>query len=487
MHKVGIIRAAFVLLLLPGIAIPAEIGNGPQRYTDVYNFFSLTPPPGWRAKVLDSPSSKVKFYPVGTDVARKASIFVVVNPAGLQRSLKEVSDARLRQLRKLGGSNIVNRAITFEQSPCRLLSATLNGRGIALKSYIFSKYNRAYTIMCTVPLSRLDEFQPLVNRAIQSFTCILPDDYIQQVDASPPKVASRSELSVFDVKESFGLLAEKDYPGAIGGKLNFAELTVQNTGSRPIEIGGEFRLLMDAGADCWHQFALGTINTNEFDVSENSILRYGMGASTMAAKTSGRQAITLIFHGMRRVVTDTTAEKKGIDLSQWWPQQVAPGETVKLKWPTFWFSDMDADPLAVDGPKLRCAARSYYTWLDLSSGKLRIIPAEDDALLKLVRDEREQIGLRCAAMAWLALSGRENVKYLLPYIKTGTKSRSLEFRAMQAIVVWGRADVLDKAYDLWRNHQLAESLDYDICRYLSWSALDHASELITKIKLGGRR
>jgi len=446
------------------------------NYTDIYNFFSLDVPDGWQTRIFSSPSSKVKFRAPAIDGHPGASLLVFVNPAGPRKSLQADTDSRLAKLRKLGAVNIVSRTITFQDVPCSHITAELPSRSTIFESYMFSRYNRAYTIVAAVPLRSGEHNRDTVKKMMASFKSIPPDDFTEPAAARPE----------FGIRESVHILNEDDYPGAVGGRLNFIELTLQNTGGNSIEVGNCFRVYMNSSTNDWNQFALAAVSTNGLHVSEEAFLRYGMGASSMALKRSGRQSIMLFFRHMKRVVNDSTAEKLKINLDAWWPRKIAPGKTVTIKWPTFWFSNLDHKPLAIAGPRLKCNGKTRYTWLDMKNGRLRLIDGDGESLLKVLHDKKEEIGLRCAVIAWLMQTDPANAEYLLPYIEKGARPRILSFRAMQALAVWGRPQDLDAAYTLWKEHRMAECLDYDCYRYLSWSALDRASELITAVKLGGR-
>ncbi len=352
---------------------------------------------------------------------------------------------------------------------------TLPKRDISISSYLFSKYGRAYTIILTSSLSDRDKVESMFATVMEGFQCVPPDDFMEPL-----------QKPAFDLDIDCTLLDTNSYPGVVGGKLNYVELKIHNKGSKPIEMGNHFRVLMNKDSDSWNQFALAAISTNGMRVSNAAFLRYGLGCATMSLKKQGDQSLLLFFQGMRNVVNDGTATKKKINLNQWWPEKVAPGRTVAIKWPTFWFSDTDDVPQAIVGPELRCGSTNYYSWLEIGTHKVRLVTANTKSLLEILNSGKEPIGLRCATIGWLLNLNPANTKYLRVYLKDGAFGKSLNFRAMQAVMIWGSAKDLDYAYSLWKSKKLAKCLDYDFPRYLSWSHLARAGQLVAEVKLGGR-
>ena len=290
--------------------------------------------------------------------------------------------------------------------------------------------------------------------------------------------------TTLDVTLSCQMLDADDYPGVKVGTLFFIELTLKNNSNQDVHIGDYFRVLMTQERDAWNQFALAVVATNNLHVADSSHLRYGMGSATLVMYNAAEKS--LLFNLQGNLISDISPERKGIDLREWWPAKLEAGTVTKLKWPVFWFSDTKDRPLCLAGPLLKADASAYYPWLDIRSGKGRLIPADTSSLLSILRNNSEPIGLRCASVRWLLECDPKKDTELLPYVQGNATPEALAFRAMQGLIIWGSESTLDDVFALWKARKLRSSLDKNLHNYLSWSELDHAKVLIKRVKANER-
>lgn len=277
-----------------------------------------------------------------------------------------------------------------------------------------------------------------------------------------------------------------NYKGIVIGKLYLINMEIRNLTGREYQIGDYFRTVMREKDTPWDQFSMAASGRTQLDGAIDR-QRYGSDATTIAQMEGPDNLIGLQFQGTNDLMQDTTFQRQNIELRAWWPRLLPAMATVTIRWPTFWFSDSSDTPRFLAGPSFSLGQEKWHCWVNVETHEVREIPAESQALRTIIASESEPLGLRCAAVRWLLECDIKNEKDLLPYLHRKGTPDALAVCAMQALMIWGSADAIDKILDSWKTRSLLPFLDDKNTKdYFTWSHHANAAVAVKKIESNER-
>jgi hypothetical protein len=272
------------------------------------------------------------------------------------------------------------------------------------------------------------------------------------------------------------------YKGVKVGEPFLFNIHFSNNSEKEYQIGDYFRVLMNLEGSSWNQFTMASCGATLLAADDNN-LKYGSGAEIVTGVDGTGSFFTITFGGNQ--ITDHT-QNMPLKLMEQWPRKLPPKSTITITWPVFWFADLKQVPKFVSIPSIETRHNRYYYWVDFGRGTKRIICANTKELKKIISDTSELTGLRSAAARWLLEADRNNELYLLKFIQEPKIPDSLAYRAMQALMIWGSSDIIEKIFILWKNNKLLPVLDKSASAYFTWSPQENAKEFAKQIKAGNR-
>jgi hypothetical protein len=290
--------------------------------------------------------------------------------------------------------------------------------------------------------------------------------------------------SILVIKPS--LESADNYKGIKMGKLFLVNLEIANNSNNECAVGDDFRVLMKKGASEWNQFAMAANGPTQLRTENVRELMYGSGSGTIAQWGEGKQSLVMCFGGPN-ILHDKSAGERNADMAQWWPAKIASKGTATLKWPILWFTDTNDNPEYVASPVFKMNEKRYVYWVSFNGAESREIPLETKPLLEIINNPGESPDLRAASVRWLLEANQDNEKDLLPILQDAQAPKTLAYRAMQALVIWGSSGSIDSFYELWKNKKLSPALDNNNApAYFTWSKYDKEKQYSEKMKAGKR-
>jgi hypothetical protein len=189
-------------LALTVVALATEPDN--PVYADTNGYFSFTPPSGWEKKEFDDPRSKVEFYvPMGIGQNRKASLFVLAHPVATlspdgkgQVNLRGNSADRVSRLKAAGAKDASFAIVTFCGVEASQIDATLPQAQVRMHALWFVKFDRSYTISFTTQPAFYEQYLPVVEKALKTFSCTAPSS-VDDVNAAERERIKTEQIRVW--------------------------------------------------------------------------------------------------------------------------------------------------------------------------------------------------------------------------------------------------------------------------------------------------